>query len=146
MGSKARRFTSEGRELERSAENFTEGICPKVLRDCGVRQVGQNLKSWSKADQSQGQRQRTRASALQEGSGAAAELDNVAAVTFGGAAGGENFELAGGFTFGGDFFAQDAAGIGFAVESLGDGSWPSVTRSMSPMRTSRDGLAGWLLD
>jgi hypothetical protein len=49
----------------------------------------------------------------------------VAAVTFGGAAGGENFELAGGFTFGGDFFAQDAAGIGFAVESLGDGSWPS---------------------
>lgn len=55
-------------------------------------------------------------------SGAAAELDDVAAVAFGGASGGENFELAGGFAFGGDFFAQSAAGIGFSVESLRDGS------------------------
>lgn len=53
--------------------------------------------------------------------GASAELDDVAAVAFGGAASREDFEVAGGAAFSGDFFAQGAAGLGFAVKSLGEG-------------------------
>jgi hypothetical protein len=54
-------------------------------------------------------------------SAAAAELDDVAAVAFGGAAGGEHFEFAHGFAFGGDFLSEFAAGVGFSIKGLGDG-------------------------
>jgi hypothetical protein len=50
-------------------------------------------------------------------SGAAAELDDVAAVAFGRASGRELFEFAHGSAFGGNFLAKLAAGFGFAVES-----------------------------
>ena len=52
-----------------------------------------------------------------------AELDDVAAVAFGRASGGQLFKLLEGFALGGDFLAEFAAGFGFAVESLRDGGW-----------------------
>ena len=54
-------------------------------------------------------------------SGSSAELEDSAAIAFGGADGGELYELAHGFALGGDFLAELAAGVGFAVESLSDG-------------------------
>ena len=56
------------------------------------------------------------------GSRPAAELDDVTAVAFGRASGGQLFELLEGFAFSGDFLAKLAAGFGFAVESLRDRS------------------------
>jgi hypothetical protein len=47
----------------------------------------------------------------------------MATIAFGGAAGGEHFELAGGFVLGGRFLPELAAGIGLAVEGLSDGGW-----------------------
>jgi len=53
--------------------------------------------------------------------GAGAELDDGAAVAFGGAIGGGGLEECGrGFALGGDFLAEFAAGFGFAIEGLGD--------------------------
>lgn len=49
----------------------------------------------------------------------------MAAIAFGRATRGKNFELACGFAFGGDFFTQGAASVGFAVKGLGHGSWAS---------------------
>lgn len=52
--------------------------------------------------------------------GSAPELDDSAAIAFGGARCRQLFELPHGFAFSGDFLAEVAAGVGLAVEGLGD--------------------------
>jgi hypothetical protein len=57
-----------------------------------------------------------------EESASSAELDDSAAVAFGRASCGQLFELAHSFALGCNFLAEFAAGVGLAVEGLGDGS------------------------